>query len=326
MRTLEDFIRPTQKELFNLMRRTYEGLTISRKGEFVLVKGEAPIMLLAHMDTVHKERVKQICKTENGNVLMSPQGIGGDDRCGVYALNTVYSLAPVKPWLLFLCDEEIGCVGAGKFARRFEKSLLPEKLKEVKCLIEIDRKGSKDAVYYDYANDDFEDYITSKGFKTAFGSCSDISYVAPAMGVAAVNLSSGYYNQHTQHEYIVSSEIDETSRKVLDIVADSVKPDFPRYEYREKFSSHGFFGRSWYEDDWYDSWGGNYTEKEIEKLVPEGIREQYKELLDLYVMDELESWRAAYGDEVIGALYRAEFICDPDADNELNKILNDSQK
>ena len=177
MRTLEDFIRPTQKELFNLMRRTYEGLTISRKGEFVLVKGEAPIMLLAHMDTVHKERVKQICKTENGNVLMSPQGIGGDDRCGVYALNTVYSLAPVKPWLLFLCDEEIGCVGAGKFARRFEKSLLPEKLKEVKCLIEIDRKGSKDAVYYDYANDDFEDYITSKGFKTAFGSCSDISTI-----------------------------------------------------------------------------------------------------------------------------------------------------
>ena len=321
MRTLEDFIRPTQKELFSMMRKTYAGNATSRKGEYVLVEGEAPIMLLAHMDTVHKERVKQICKTENGNVLMSPQGIGGDDRCGIYALNTVYSLAPVKPWLLFLCDEEIGCVGAGKFADRFEKGLLPERLKEVKCLIEIDRKGSKDAVYYDCCNDDFEDYITSKGFKTEFGSCSDISYVAPAMGVAAVNLSSGYYNQHTLHEYIVRSEIDETIRKVLDIVADVAKPEFPRYEYRERYS----YGCGWYEDDWYDSWGGNYAKKEIENIVPEGIREQYIELLDLYPMDELEAWRAKYGDEVIDLLYKSEFTYDPDADDALSKLINEKK-
>lgn len=185
MKILEDYIRLTQTELFNLMRKFYSGKVTSKKGSYILVHGEAPVMLLAHMDTVHKMKVKQICKTENGNVLMSPQGIGGDDRCGVYALNKVYRLSTVKPWLLFLCDEEVGCVGAREFCRRYQKGDLPEGLKDIKCLIEIDRKGKEDAVYYDCCNSEFEEYITSKGFKTDFGSCSDISFIAPAMGVAA---------------------------------------------------------------------------------------------------------------------------------------------
>ncbi|MBO6179870.1 MAG: hypothetical protein J6O04_11890 [Selenomonadaceae bacterium] len=44
---------------------------------------------------------------------------------------------------------------------------------------------------------DFKNYITLKGYRTAFGSFSDISVIAPALDVAAVNLSSGYYYAHT---------------------------------------------------------------------------------------------------------------------------------
>ena len=127
MKKLEDFLMPTQKELFSKLCDRFKGRTTVCKNSYILVRGEAPIMLVAHLDTVHKTPVKHICKTQNGGILMSPQGIGGDDRCGVYALVTVYEQSAVKPWLLFTCDEEVGGVGASVFCTRFQKGKLPKK-------------------------------------------------------------------------------------------------------------------------------------------------------------------------------------------------------
>lgn len=246
MKTLEDFLKPTQKELFAALSSMYKGHTVICKSKYILVRGEAPIMLLAHLDTVHKSPVRQICKSQDGSILMSPQGIGGDDRCGVYALVTAYEKSKVKPWLLFTCDEETGGVGAYKFSDMHSKGKLPKELDNLKILVEIDRKGKNDAVYYDCDNSDFETYITSKGFKTEWGSFSDISVVAPELEVAAVNLSSGYYNAHTQHEYINKKQLNTIVRKVIEIVADAANPDFPKYEYVEsrRFSRWGY-GRAW---------------------------------------------------------------------------------
>ena len=80
---LEKFIYPTQEVLFKQLCSRYKNNTLVMKDKFVLVKGDASIMLVAHLDTVHKNPVKYICKSKNNNILMSPQGIGGDDRCGV---------------------------------------------------------------------------------------------------------------------------------------------------------------------------------------------------------------------------------------------------
>ena len=86
---LEYFLTPTQHQLFQMLGKIYQGKTVSRKGKFILVQGESPILLVAHLDTVHKEPVQVICTSRKGNILMSPQGIGGDDRCGVYALASI---------------------------------------------------------------------------------------------------------------------------------------------------------------------------------------------------------------------------------------------
>ena len=276
MKKLEDFLMPTQKELFSKLCDRFKGRTTVCKNSYILVRGEAPIMLVAHLDTVHKTPVKHICKTQNGGILMSPQGIGGDDRCGVYALVTVYEQSAVKPWLLFTCDEEVGGVGASAFCTRFQKGKLPKKeLESLKMLVEIDRKGRNDAVYYDCDNPEFEEYITSKGFETDWGSFSDISLLAPALGVAAVNLSSGYYNAHTQHEYIES--------------------------YR--FSRYGYGG-------WGD-WGRGTYPLVLEdapslKKVPADIRDEYAALLDFYTEGELEALRKEHGDNVIRMLFESE--------------------
>mgnify|MGYP001041366939 FL=1 len=304
MNRLEDFVMPSQKVLYTKLRRMFKGSALSSKGSYILVPGDAPIMLIAHMDTVHKESVKQICKTQNGNILMSPQGIGGDDRCGVFALVKAHKAADIskKPWLLFTCDEEIGGVGAEKFCEHHRKGKLPKELDGLKLLVEIDRKGEKDAVYYECGNEEFEEYITSKGFETEYGSFSDISVIAPELGVAAVNLSSGYYNAHTLHEYINRAHLNATIEKVIEIVADASAEDFPKYEYVN----------AW--DD-----------------VPDDIREEYEELLDFYSPVELDMLREEHGDSIIHTLYKDEMgysradydlwmSCDEDC-SECNNIM-----
>lgn len=239
MKTLEDFLYPTQPQLFNSLRKRYQGNAFYVKGAFILVRGESPILLVAHLDTVHKSPVEIICASKGGNVLMSPQGIGGDDRCGVYALVKVFESAQVKPWLLFTCDEEIGGVGADTFCTAHAQGKLPAELDALKFIVEIDRRGACDAVYYDCANFDFEDYISGKGFVTAQGSFSDISFIAPELGVAAVNLSSGYYNAHKLHEYIVRSELERTIDAVSEMVSDAAQVDFPVFPYLDA----GAFGQ-----------------------------------------------------------------------------------
>ena len=308
MKTLEDYILPIQDELFDMLCEDYKGNCYVNKDSYILVKGKAPILLVAHMDTVHKERVQHICKSKGGKILMSPQGIGGDDRCGIYALNAVYARAEVKPWLLFTCDEEIGGYGAKDFAKDYHMADLPKELDFLKCIVEIDRKGKNDAVYYDCGNEEFEDYITSKGFVTNWGSFSDISLIAPELGVAAVNLSSGYYNAHTLYEYIDRQELNNTIGKVLSIVNDSVNKDFPVYEYIESKYSYDY-------DDWsYYGLNGWYTYKsdkdEVDsalKGIPDSIRDEYDALLDYHSKTELDHIRREMGDDWILKLFETEF-------------------
>lgn len=323
MKNLEDFLKPTQKELFNLLRKKYRGKAIVRRESYILVHGEAPIMLLAHLDTVHEKPVKFICKSYDGNILMSPQGIGGDDRCGVYALVKIYEAAPIKPWLLFTCDEEVGGLGADTFAEEYNRGKMPKDLAELKLLIEIDRKGSKDAVYYNCDNPEFEAYITSKGFVTAFGSFSDISVIAPKLGVAAVNLSSGYYNAHTLHEYINRKQINAVIQAVVGIIADVAKPDFPKYSYIERVWKYEGLCRRYGLWDVWDEVDGQYsygrtevkrvplstkkTEEAIPSDLPYYMTEMYSDLLELYTQEELEWHRKEFGDQIISQLYNEEF-------------------
>lgn len=176
---------------------------------FLYAQGDYPVLLIAHMDTVHKDPVKTICKSDSGNIWMSPEGIGGDDRAGIYMVLEV--IKQVRCHVLFCEDEEIGGIGASKFVNGKIKP-------KVNYIVEFDRRGSNDAVFYDCDNPDFTKFVEGFGFKTASGSFSDISIVAPALKVAAVNLSSGYYNAHTNHEYIVWSEINQNIKRAVSMI------------------------------------------------------------------------------------------------------------
>ncbi|MBO4780381.1 MAG: hypothetical protein J5497_07075, partial [Selenomonadaceae bacterium] len=290
MITLEDFLLPTQKQLFKRLCKKFKGNTLISKDNFILVHGQAPVLLVAHLDTVHEKPVHDICLSSDRNILMSPQGIGGDDRCGVFALCHIFHAAQVKPWLLFTCNEEVGGLGALKFCQAHKLHQLPNDLDNLKFIIELDCKGRNDAVFYQCDNTDFEDYITSKGFKNAQGSFSDISLIAPELKIAAVNLSSGYHHAHSLHEFINRAELNSTINKVIDIIGDASK--LPRFEYVEDI--HHF-----------------KPCKNISRLnsfpmprnLPAELHDTYEFLLDFYSVDELETFRAEFGDHILWQIY-----------------------
>lgn len=177
---------------------------------FLYAKGTVPVLLVAHMDTVHKELCKEIVR-EDGK-LSSPQGIGGDDRCGIYIIMNI--VKELNCSVLLCEDEEIGGVGA----RKFTKSDYINSL-DVNYMLEFDRKGSNDAVYYSCDNKEFKAFIEcASSFKEAYGSFSDISVLMSAANLSAVNLSSGYYNAHTTKEYVVYDEMMDVVNEAKSII------------------------------------------------------------------------------------------------------------
>lgn len=239
MKNFAKILRKTQKELkFYLEDRLKsDGRKIVSGDGYIYSPGKIPVLLVAHLDTVHKEVPKEIFYDENTQALSSPQGIGGDDRCGVYMI-----LQVIKKYncsVLFCEDEEIGAEGAQKFIdSKHIKGL------KFNYIIEFDRKGSNDAVFYDCDNPEFEEFITEDFYKTSYGSFSDISWLAPALGCAAVNLSCGYYKAHTKDEYIVMSEMMDSIEAACEIIARTKEED--KFEYVE--SKKGYKDYLWHDD------------------------------------------------------------------------------
>ena len=68
--------------------------------------------------------------------------------------------------------------------------------------------------------EDFEKYINSFGSKTAEGTYTDISIICPNWGVAGVNLSVGYFWEHSYMEHFYGSFWYDTYRKVVRMLDD----------------------------------------------------------------------------------------------------------
>jgi hypothetical protein len=83
-----------------------------------------------------------------------------------------------------------------------------------------------------------EDYFTSYGFKSSFGSFSDISILCPKWGIGGVNLSIGYYSQHTSSEIL---KIDEWQNTVDRVEAIILNPPEKQFEYIAARSTHDLF-------------------------------------------------------------------------------------
>lgn len=216
-----------KSQIFEELKKYYKKLKFG--DGFVLAKGDIPIMLVAHLDTVHRTQCDEnsIFVNLTQNIVTSTNGIGGDDRCGVFMIMDILKHTKHRPYILFTEDEECGGIGAKKFITRYNKSNT-----NINFIIELDRANSNDSVYYDLDNKDFEEYINKYGFKTSFGTYTDICELCPAFDCAGVNLSCGYYKAHTTSEYVNINEMLTTTYKVVKILDNFKLED--KFKYIEK--------------------------------------------------------------------------------------------
>lgn len=238
--TFESLAKATQKELKNslsmYLHRIYS--QVIETDVYLCAVGDIPIALVAHLDTVFPSPPKDIYYDREKNVMWSPNGLGADDRAGVFAILKILKTGR-RPHIIFTTDEEKGGVGASVLALKYK-----EPFANMKYIIELDRQGTSDCVFYSCENPKFTEYIEAFGFVEAIGTYSDISEICPVWGVAGVNLSIGYMNEHsvaeTLHIAAMMRTIDRVCKMLDDVV--NVQEVFQYIPSKYRFA----FNREWY--------------------------------------------------------------------------------
>ena len=216
------------------------------------VGGGSRILLNAHMDTVGSGAPDIfIEKQKKGTVLYSTNGqvIGGDDKCGVFAvLKLITNKAIDTPLSGLLCvAEETGCNGA-----RHAMEHHFDKFDDVLFNITIDRRGNTDIITqncdYQLCSKEMEDMLgkwgKEFGLKTESGSISDVSEIVSSLNINGINLFAGYYNAHSGSEYIIMEHLYESMGFIRHIlprltVYFEANPDKIKYEPTKAISIWG---------------------------------------------------------------------------------------
>lgn len=178
-----------------LEERAYKDILL--REAFVYAPGDLPVLVVAHADTVHDTppREDAIFYDREKAVLWSPQGLGADDRAGVLGILEILRRG-LRPYVLITDGEEFGCLGARAAVREIEPP------PGVRFVVQLDRRGETGAVFYDCTNEKFKAFVLEHGFAEAQGSFSDISVLCPGWNIAGVNLSCGFYDEHSTREYL----------------------------------------------------------------------------------------------------------------------------
>lgn len=227
IQVLENLLRSNQTQtkqtMYHVLKEYYPNVVYDEK--YIYAEGTIPVVLCAHMDTVFPKPCTEIYYDSQKNVMWSPQGAGFDDKAGIYAIISILADG-YRPHIVLTTDEEVGCIGASALAS------IPCPFEKAQFIIQLDRRGANDCVFYDCDNKDFINYIESFGFITNFGSFTDIVELCPAWECAGVNLSIGYRDEHTKQEILFVGYMLDTIKKVEKILDQKVE-DIPYFEYIE---------------------------------------------------------------------------------------------
>jgi putative aminopeptidase FrvX len=202
---------------------------IDELGNIYVVKGaindgEYYPCVVAHTDTVHhidtiniREEYLPNSKGEKSFSLKAyndeglPTGIGGDDKCGVFAcLQLLEEFDVIKA--AFFVSEEVGCIGSKSADANF--------FSNVGYAIQFDApfnwmvtEYSMGVKLFDKSDDFFKkcDEVLNESFegRQKYGShpYTDVYALRSKFDFSCINISIGYYDYHTPEEYVVIEDV-----------------------------------------------------------------------------------------------------------------------
>jgi len=179
-------------------------------------------LLVAHADTVWDDYWSGGTNSTNpapaGGPLVETNGIirsadpacglGADDRAGLAIL---WLLQDLGHSLLVTDLEEHGRLGSSRL-RSQEPEVLSKINRDHAFAIQFDRRNSRDYKCYDVGSDEFRSYISDQTGYTEPDrrSFTDICTLCDPRGagerMCGVNLSIGYYDEHSEREHLVVAE------------------------------------------------------------------------------------------------------------------------
>lgn len=196
------------------LQKKYNDVIVEEDNDYIIAVGDIPIALVAHMDTVFQTTPTNIYYDPEAEIVWSPTGGIGDDRVGIFLIMKLLQQTKLRPYIFLMNDEEFGGLGAQSLIQNY-----PLCNWNINFFIELDRHGKDDAVFYTCGNKEFTDFICAYGFKEQIGLFSDISIICPAWGIAGVNLSVGYENEHSLLEIWNVKNGYDTYTKLLNILS-----------------------------------------------------------------------------------------------------------
>lgn len=244
------------------IRDNVQGTSVAQDehGNLFVTKGEAESYpcLCAHMDQVQKFHPKDFTCIDDGGAIFgySPKtrkqcGLGADDKNGIFIALTCLKECDVLKCAFFV-GEEIGCVGSRAADVAF--------FADCRFCAQIDRRGNSDMVtrisWYAICSEEFvkDADCETWGYLVSDGLMTDVEALR-TNGVTAscINMSCGYYEPHTDHEFTVKEDV----RKCYEFVCHLIEHCTASYPFTPEASV--FADDGWRDGD-YDRAGWSYDE------------------------------------------------------------------
>jgi len=220
--------------------------------------------VVAHTDTVHwgmksiniKEEIKLDYQKREKLSLKAyddegnPSGIGGDDKAGVFGcLSCLEDLPHIK--VALFVSEETGCHGSKMANSEFFSDVAyaiqfdgPENYMITEVCSGI-RLFDRNSYFFDVIDGVFTEKMEYHQYM--IHPYTDVSMLKMKFDFACVNISIGYYNYHTAHEYVVLDDV-ERGIDVCKTIIERLGYEKQLYEYKKPTYNRHFYVKDEDED------------------------------------------------------------------------------
>ena len=236
---LHETFRMTERQIFDEFLAFAEEHRLDYEcspNNFIWIKGNSNIALMAHVDTVGYQHSDMILKEENGLLKGYSGGerciLGADDRAGVQMIWDILNVTGNHYWskvphIMLFNGEEIGGIGCQAFMRTN-----PD-FTGIDLMLSLDCSYHNRFVWYGQTDKypDAMDYIESYGFMNdGEGIFTDMQIIGDYCSIPCFNLAVGYVNQHTEREFLDIPSYNMTKGKVEQIIMTAPK----KFDFQKK--------------------------------------------------------------------------------------------
>lgn len=187
-------------------------------------------ILVAHTDNVLDGAKEPVFDLNRRCIFGRTHGIGFDDKAGIIAIISLWRYFKEQKFrIIFPAEEEVGGIGSDAMDVSWYA--------DAKWILELDRKGNKDFIQTSgmtrLCSDEFAQKFVDMGFEIADGVFTDVNNFKPKTDwINMGNISIGYYEPHTDKEYLDTVAFEKIVNKVAEFIEadytfEDDKPDLP---------------------------------------------------------------------------------------------------